>query len=118
MFVSARVRAMNDLARSNGASVYREPPTCIVVIKLLMNSLMRLGLTKRTVTVNNAGTTPTPSRVTCTDSKQSSEFGMDAAVLSPFDDSRHCWEVKAVSVTRRCEIWLRQEAGAQLHSEV
>lgn len=90
VFISTRVRAMNDLARSNGASVYREPPTCIVVIKLLMNSLMRLGLTKRTVIVNNAGTTPTPSSVTCTDSKKYSEFGMDEAVLFPFDDLRRC----------------------------
>lgn len=42
---------------------------------------------------------------------------MDEAVLFPFDDLRRCWEVKAVSVTRRCEIWLRQEAEAQLHSK-
>lgn len=90
MFISTRVRVMNDLARSNGASVYREPPTCIVVIKLLMNSLMRLGLTKRMVIVNNAGTTPTPSCVTCTDSRKYSEFGTDEAVLFPSDDLRHC----------------------------
>lgn len=40
VFIPARVHAMNDSARSNGASVYREPPRCIVVIKLLMNSLI------------------------------------------------------------------------------
>lgn len=70
LFISARVRVMNDLVRSNGALVYRKPPPCIVVIKLLMNSLMRLGLTKRMVIVNNAGKTPTPSSVTCPDSKK------------------------------------------------
>lgn len=90
MFIPAHVRVMNDSVRSNGASVYREPPPCIVVIKLLMNSLMRLGLTKRMVIVNNAGTTPTPSSVTCTKLKKYSEFGMDEAVLFPFDDFRHC----------------------------
>lgn len=47
VFIPARVRAMNDSVCSNGASVYRGPPPCIVVIKLLMNSLMRLGLTKK-----------------------------------------------------------------------
>lgn len=69
LFIPARVRLINDSVRSNGASVYREPPPCIVVIKLLMNSLMHLELTKRRVIVNNAGTTPTPSSVTCTELK-------------------------------------------------
>lgn len=90
MFIPACVRVMNDLVRSNGASVYREPPPCIVVIKLLMNSLMRLGLTERMVIVNNAGTTLAPSSVTCTELRKYSKFGMDEAVLFLFDDFRHC----------------------------
>lgn len=53
-----------------------------------------------------------------TQKKKNSEFGMDEAVLFPFDDFRHCWEVKAVFVTQDCEIWLRQEADAQPPSEL
>lgn len=70
MFIPVCVRVINDSVRSNGASVYREPPSCIVVIKLLMNSLMRLRLTKRKVIVNNAGTTPILSGVTCAELKK------------------------------------------------
>lgn len=70
VFIPARVRAMNDSVRSNGASVYRGPPPCIVVIKLLMNSLMRLGPTERMARVNNARTTPAPSSVTRTELKE------------------------------------------------
>lgn len=89
MFIPARVRVMNDSVRSNGASVYRQPPTCIAVIKLLMNSLMRLGPTKRIVIVNNAGTTPTPSSVTCTDLKNTQSLGWMKLYFSLSDDFRH-----------------------------
>lgn len=120
VFIPACVRVINDSVHSNGASVYREPPPCIVVIKLLINSLMRLGLTKGKIIVNNAGTTLILSSVTCTELKKKkySESGMDEAALYPSDDFRHCSEVKAGFVTHPCEIWLRQGAKAQPHSEL
>lgn len=77
--------------------------------QVLMHSLMWLWLTKRMVIVNNAGTNPAPSSVTCTGRKTLTSRVGDVAVLFSFHDFRRRWEVKAFFCNQRCEIWLREK---------